>query len=206
MAPRDNYLLQAQQAKQHFLTYDQMRLARKLRAAYDGNFIYVNLLCQPYRIHRATGDIEKQVGDAWTDGNRYEEVMTLLDLVCDSREDRFLTGRWQNMEAFGHMFHRSLLEEARDPTAERYDRDPEGLERALQALNGRKIPGGDIGCAVELFDGLEIGLQFWRGDEEFAPRLRYLWDENANMYLRYETMYFATSLLRRRIGEILKKE
>ena len=38
-------------------------------------------------------------------------------------------------------------------------------------------------------------LQLWFGDEEFPPNLRILWDENALMYLRYETMYFAKGLL-----------
>lgn len=201
----NNYLRQAAQARERFLTYDQVALIGKLGLSFDETYLYPVMLGSVYRIHRTTGSIQRQTPAGWVEAD-YQQTMTLLDLVCDSREDRFLTGRWQNMGAFGHMFHRSLLEEARDPTAERYDRNPKGLEWALQALNGRKIPGGDIGYAVELFDGLEIGLQFWRRDEEFAPRLRYLWDENANMYLRYETMYFATSLLHRRIGEILKKE
>ena len=63
------------------------------------------------------------------------------------------------------------------------------------------MPGADIGYGIELFDGLRIGIQFWHGDEEFLPRVRYLWDENATQYLRYETMHFAIGLLRQRIGE-----
>ena len=51
------------------------------------------------------------------------------------------------------------------------------------------------------FDGLRIAVQFWHGDEEFAPRLRYLWDENALRYLRYETTWFATGLLMQRLRE-----
>ena len=41
-------------------------------------------------------------------------------------------------------------------------------------------------------------LQLWFGDEEFPPNLRILWDENALLYLRYETMYFAVDALLRR--------
>ena len=54
---------------------------------------------------------------------------------------------------------------------------------------------------MERFDGLRIGVLFWAGDEEFLPRLRYLWDENAKQYIRYETMYFAVNLLLRRLRE-----
>ena len=103
------------------------------------------------------------------------------------------------MQSFGLQFHQNLLEESRDPFAERIDGDPVVLHRAAALLEAEKISGGDIGYAFELFDGLKIGLLFWHGDEEFAPRVRYLWDANAKQYIRYETMYFAVTLLRRRI-------
>ena len=57
-----------------------------------------------------------------------------------------------------------------------------------------------MGYAVELFDGLKIGILFWAGDEEFTPRFCYLWDENADQYIRYETMFYAVDLLRQRLG------
>ena len=58
--------------------------------------------------------------------------------------------------------------------------------------------------ALELFDGLKIAIQFWEGDEEFAPRVRYLWDSNALMYLKYETMWFAIGMMQRRILQEMK--
>ncbi len=196
MEKRDNYATQAAQAKAHFLTYDQKDLIRKLRISADEDYLYPVMLGFPYRICRRTGDLSRREGDTWVDGNSYDEVMTLLDLVCDSREDRSISGQWKDMKSFGLMFHRNLLEEQRNPTAESYDADPEGFIRACQALHGEKLPFGDIGYAVELFDGLKIAMVLWRGDEEFPPRLRYFWDENAREYIRYETMYFAVNLLR----------
>lgn len=203
MERRDNYLLQTRQAKQHFLKYDQQRLIDKLRLRSDEDFLYTALLGQPYRIRRVTGDLEKWDGAAWRDANTHAEVMTLLDLVCDSRENRYLSGRWKQMQAFGQMFHRELLEE-RDIWAERLQEDMEGLKSACAALGGEAMRGGDVSCAIELFDGLKIWLQFWAGDEEFPPRIRYLWDENALMYIKYETMYFAVRLLKDRITERMK--
>ena len=127
--------------------------------------------------------------------------MTLLDLLCDSRDDRFIAGRWKSMESFGLMFHQNLLQDERGPLAERFDREPEALRKAGLAIGGKPQAGADIAFVFEVFDGLPIVLQFWHGDEEFAPRIRWLWDENARMYIRYETMYFAVGLLRRRILE-----
>ena len=201
MGRKDNYLLQAEQAKRHFLTYDQERLIRKLRTRADDQYIYVNLLCEPHRINRQTGDIDRCRGGLWVGANSHGEVMILLDLVCDSREDRQLAGRWKSMTDFGLMFHMNLLEDRRDKTASLFDSTPEGLRHACITMGGTPIPGADIGYAIELFDGLRIGLQFWHGDEEFYSRLRYLWDENALQYIRYETMYFAVPLLLQRLRE-----
>lgn len=201
MARRNNYLIQAAQAKQRFLTYDQEKLIAKFQLKADDTYLYVNLLCKFYRVSRSSGDMEYLDGESWKDGNSFHEVMTLLDLLCDSREDRRLSGRWQNMQTFGLQFHQNLLEEVKDPMAMAIDADPESFRAACQALGAEEIPGGDLGYGVELFEGLKIGMLFWHGDEEFLPRLRYLWDANAKMYIRYETMYYAVSLLEERLKE-----
>ncbi len=195
MERENNYLIQAAQARRRFLCYDQEKLIQKLKLKYDDTYLYTVMLCRPYRIHRATGDVERLEKDTWVDANTFAEVMTLLDLVCDSREDRFLACQWKNMNAFGLMFHQNLLEGARDPWAEKFDQDPEGFRRACLALQGQPLPQGDVAYAIELFDGLCIGVQLWLGDEEFGPSLRFLWDENATMYIRYETMYYARGML-----------
>lgn len=201
MARVNNYLIQAQQAKTRFLTYDQEKLIRKFHLLFDDQFLYMTMLYKPYRLSRTSGDLERLEGDVWQDANTFEELMTLLDLLCDSRDDRYLTNRWQNMQTFGLQFHQNLLEEAKDPFASRIDQEPDYLHRAAGALGAEAISGGDLGYAFELFDGLKIGLLFWHGDDEFLPRVRYLWDENAKQYIRYETMYYAVNLLRQRIKE-----
>lgn len=201
MERKNNYLIQAQQAKDRFLTYDQQKLIRKFSLKYDAEYLYMRFLCKPYRLSRTTGDLWRLEGDIWQEANTFSEVMTLLDLLCDSREDRWLSGRWKNMQSFGMQFHQNLLEKPRDPAAVCFDRNPERLIRSCERLGAEKIPGGDYGYAVELFDGLKIGILFWHGDEEFLPRLRFLWDENAKMYIRYETMYYAIGLLKERLLE-----
>lgn len=195
MERTNNYLVQAQQAKNLFLTYDQEALIRKFHLDFDETYLYVTMLHTPYRICRSTGNLEKQAGHAWIDANSFDEVLTLFDLLCDSREDRYLSGRLKNMTSFGLMFHQNLLENTRDPWAEKFQADPEGFRNACIALGCVPFPGGDIAYAVELFDGLSIVVQLWLGDEEFPPNLRFLWDENATMYIRYETMFYAKSLL-----------
>lgn len=198
MARTNNYLLQAAQAKRYFLTYDQEALIRKLQLPYDEDFLYPVLFSRRYRLSRESGDLEREDNGVWRDANTHEEVMTLLDFVCDSKEDRLVSGRWKNMADFGHAFHQSLLEE-RDPNAELFQSRQSDFRKACEALGGKEQPMGDIAYAMEVFDGLPLLVQLWFGDEEFPASLRFLWDENALQYLKYETMYYARNLLLQRL-------
>ena len=203
MERRDNYAISAARARQLFLEYDQQRLARKLGASMDDTYFYTAFLGEPYRIHRSTGDISRFHQGVWVAADSFGEVLTLLDLVCDSKEDRHLSGRWKNMRDFGHGFHQSLLEQ-RDPWAERFQAQPETFARACESLGGEKYPLGDVAYSIPVFDDLRLLIQLWFGDEEFPAQLRYLWDENALMYLKYETMYYAVPLVLNRIKECME--
>ena len=198
-AKRDNYKIQAQQAKKRFLTYDQQELIFRCSLRFDDAYLYVTLLSCPYRISRTTGDMERLNGDTWQDGNSFAEVMTILDWLCDSKADRFITGRWVNLVNSSHYFHRNLQEDGEDPTAERFSKDPAAFRAACEALGGKPVTGADLSYAIELLDGLKILVQLWHGDEEFPAKLRFLWDENALRYIRYETTWYVLGLLRRRL-------
>ena len=194
MEKTDNYALQASQAQAHFLTYDQETLIRKCDLQADKNYLYPTLFGLCYRIDRKTGQIQRKDKDAWQKAD-FNEIMTILDIVCDCREDRSLTGRWNGMQNFGHQFHQNLLEEE-DPFAAYFDKDPSLFRKACRALGGTEIPGADMGYAIEVMPGLKIAVQFWHSDEEFPAQVRYFWDENALQFIRYETMYFAVGRLK----------
>lgn len=200
----DNYAIQVAQAKKMFLNYDQETLIRKLNLRHDADYLYTSLFSIPYRIHRKTGDMDRLEEDAWVDARSHGEVMTLLNLVCDSREDRCLSGNLKNMANFGLMFHQGLLE-GKDNWAQRFQDDLEGFHRACRALNGVPAGIGNASYAIEVFDGLSIVLQLWLGDEEFPPNLRWLWDENALQYIKYETMYFARGHLLKLLAAEMEK-
>lgn len=196
----DNYRLQVEGAQKYFLRYDQEALIRKLRLKADEEYLYTQMLGKSYRIHRRSGNVER-LDDVWTETNSHGEVMTLLDLVCDSKEGRFVSGRWVNMLSFGRMFHQNLMGNGEDTLARKIQENPDAFRRICETMGAGKAPGGDIGVTFPLFEGLEIALQFWEGDEEFAPRVRFLWDENATMYLKYETMWYALGMLKTRLLE-----
>lgn len=197
----DNYQIQSEQAKKLFLTYDQQELIRRCRLRFDRDYFYTTMLADTYRINRRTGDMERQKNGSWVSGNSFGEVLTMLDWLCDSKQDRYITGRWINVISHGHYFHGNLQEDICSEEALLFDKNPDIFAKACEAMGGEKMPGADMGYAIELIDGLRIFVQLWHGDEEFLPRLRCLWDENTNKYLRYETTWYAVPLLMERIKE-----
>ena len=197
----DNYQIQLENAQKFFLTYDQEKLIRKFRLKADENFLYITMFSTPYRLSRRTGKLERFT-ESWEDANTFGEVMTLLDILCDSRDDRFLTGKWVSTQHFGKHIHRGLLEIEEDPLATAFDKAPGSFRKACLALGGHAVKGGDEAYGVEVMDGLEIGIFFWHADEEFPAQLRFFWDENALMYLRYETMHYTLGYLRSLLKQI----
>ena len=198
MKAKDNYLIQARQAQAHFLTYDQEKLIKKFGLHADADYLYPIMLRTLYRIDRKTGSFERYRGE-WKDANSFGEVMTLLDWLCDSKPDRWITGNFMNIVTQGHYFHRNLQEETEDADAVYFDRNPQAFRAACEALGGRSMPLADMSYAIELVDGLEILVQFWHGDEEFKPRLRFFWDKNVLSYIRYETTWYALGLLMKQL-------
>ena len=196
----DNYKIQLQNAQKFFLTYDQEQLIRKFRLKADENYLYITMFSTPYRLCRHTGCLERH-NENWEDANTFGEVMTLLDILCDSKDDRFLTGKWVSTQMFGKYFHSGLLEPEYDALADAFDKAPGSLQKTCKALGGHPIKGGDEAYALEVMDGLEIGIFFWRSDDEFPAQLRFFWDENAPMYIKYETMHYTLGYLRQLLAK-----
>ena len=190
-----NYKIQLENAQKFFLTYDQEKLIRKFRLKADENYLYLTMFSAPYRLSRHTGKLER-FKQTWEDANTFGEVMTILDILCDSKDDRWITSRWCSTQHFGKHIHAGLLEIEEDPLATAFDKAPGSFAKACKALGGHPIAGGDEAYAVEVMDGLEIGIFFWYGDDEFPAQLRFYWDENALMYIKYETMHYTLGYLR----------
>lgn len=203
MERRNNYAIAAAQARRLFANYDHLSLARKLGAQMDAQYLYTQMLSCPYRIHLTTGEIAALAGQSWRAVEGFNESLTLLDLVCDSREDRCISGNWKNMSDFGHQFHQNLLESA-DPWASFLQDNPEKLDAACRALNAKEYPVKDKAYVIPLFEDLGVMLKLVYGDDEFPAAVHWFWDENALQYLKYETMYYAVGMIRDSLNEKMK--
>ena len=81
----------------------------------------------------------------------------------------------------------------------------EKFRAACEAMGALAIGHGDAGFQFDFLGGYRMQIMVYAGDDEFPPNLRFLWDENADQYIRYETMYFAKALLLNRIAGQMKE-
>ena len=196
----DNYQIQAQRARQRFLTYDQQQIIAKSPLTFDDDYLYLPVLDRTCMIRRQTGELFWQAGGVCTPSHDPSDAMTIFDYLCDSRRDRCLSGEFIAMANFGHQFHSGLLESGAPSELERRaDQDLPGFCRACRALRGEPVTGGDAGFRLRFFPDLPVVLRFWASDEEFPAQLRFYWDKNTLFYLRYETMYYALGILQSRL-------
>lgn len=199
-----NYEKMVGKAKALFLTYDQEEIIRRNGLEADGDWLYARLLDLDLRLGRRNAALEQRRGEGWVTCPGIQEPMVLLDILCDSKPGRHALGTWKNTLDFGMRVHRNLLEEGRvTPLELAFDREPERLRIRALAMGGRDaggLGGADLAFVLPFFQDLDLLVQFWHGDEEFPPRLSLLWDAGAGDYLRYETMYYALDLARRRLG------
>ena len=205
----DNYAIAAEQAKKLFLEYDQEHIIKKLNLRADGDYIYIRFLDLDYRAHRRTAGVEKREGDGpYTDGSSFNEVMTLFDVLCWSREGARLSGEWVTLSALGGGVH-----SASSPSGgmfrnevERITRREDRLAEVLEHMGGVVMPKGEPGYQIPVFPFLPVYVQYWRGDEEFPPQLNLLWDRNTTQFLHYETVYYLTNFLLERLTALLERE
>ncbi len=202
MERRDNYAIQAAQARALFCARDLDAVAREHHLAQDGAWLFFTLLHEPYRVSRETGHMERQKDGAWLSADSFDEALTVFDLLCDASPARCASGQWKTTLQFGNQVHSALVESERaGPLELLFDKQPQLLGAACARLGGAAMDGADLAYSLPFFEDLRIAVQFWHGDDEFAPRLRFLWDANADRYLKYETMYYAIGLLRTRLRE-----
>lgn len=83
----------------------------------------------------------------------------------------------------GLFYAKSFSDTVEDRVCRRFGDDLEGMRSACEALGGRGVDQGDLGMVVNTFPRLPLLFILWRGDEEFAPNTRILFDISATAYL-----------------------
>ena len=78
--------------------------------------------------------------------------------------------------------------------------DPEVFLRAGKKMGGSEILYGDKGFALEVFPRVPLAYILWKGDEEFPPRIRVLFDSTIEFHLPLDIIWCMVAETSRRLS------
>ena len=128
-------------------------------------------------------------------------VRFLLEGASAVTTGKFLTYR---EIPWGEVYYRQFNGRCMMRLAFSYGNKQELFRKSCEAMGAIPVKAADTAYQFEVFPGYFVQFLLWEGDEEFTPRIRYFWDENALMYIRYETMYYAVHLLNDRLRQAME--
>ena len=171
-----------------FLNWDQQEMLRRYHLESDEGYLYLRYLGQRHRIDRNTAVVENLDARKTAD---CAASLSIFDYLCRDNVLPGMSGRWRAVNALKHAGQSSPnAAELHKRHAIRMQDHIPALKQALQELALAPFPQGDAACTFEVFPGFYAVFQFWEGDEEFPPSVRFLWDDNALSYLRFETLFY----------------
>ena len=190
----DNYDLQVDIGRRIFLQYDQQMLIRKFDLRADAQWIFLTYLNTPCRIDRQTGSIEEYEQGLWHECRNYSTVMTIYDLLCFSQGEHCPApaGQWCAVGAFV-VTGITKTEKFTGKYARIFTGHLDALKTACESMGGvlqPRMAGADLTCLFPVTPFFSVLLQFWEGDEDFAPKLLILWDRHADRFMHIETTFY----------------
>lgn len=78
---------------------------------------------------------------------------------------------------------------------QRYGTDLEGFTAAASALGGESVDLADVAYRFRPFPKVPVYYLLWAGDDEFAPRLRILFDRGVDRHLSADALWALTNLI-----------
>ena len=201
-----NYDKMQEAARKLFLTYDQSVMVEKFRLEQDENYLYLPCLGRLYRIERATGIVQWLDESGAPHAAGFNDGMAIYDILCYSKPNCCLSGRYGPINSVASSYHTSGLGESLfGARANAFAEKSEKLEQICKDLGGIREGKGDIAYRLDLFPFFPIRLQFWMADDEFPASIQLHWDMNTLDFVHYETTYYIAGYLFNRLLELLEQ-
>ncbi len=200
-----NYDITRDNAERRFLNYNQENMIDKFHLEHDGQYLYIEFVGRDYRIDRNSGRTEWTT-DGFTHAEHagFNEVLAICDVLCDSKEDCYLSGQFVKVNDLkGTVRSSGLGNDLYGKYADYFDGRLPELRKACETLGGEKQKIGDVSYLLHPFPFLPLMLQFWESDDEFPASLKFMWDENTLDFLRYETTYYVLGHVLERLKELM---
>ena len=189
-----NYEKMEQAARELFLSRDQEAMIRRWELEADADGLYFDYFSRRVRLDRHTGILSRGDGSPWPLPSTVNASMVLFDLLTHGDIRPRPLGEWAGISILGGVTgpgHARILN--RDKVAAQFAGRSSELAEACRFLGGVQERSADVAFAIPVFRDFAVLFQFWDGDEEFAPRIRWLFDRNSLAYMHYETLWYVMS-------------
>jgi hypothetical protein len=110
-------------------------------------------------------------------------------------------GRWISFSELpdGAFYFRAFQGYTGDLLARAFGGDLEALARAAEKLGGRRGAEGDLAFSFRALPRVPLHIVCWRGDEEFPPGAKFLFDSSAGRHLPTDVCAILGGTLTRRL-------
>lgn len=133
--------------------------------------------------------------------------MSIYDVLCDSKPDCHLSGRFVSLNSLkGTVFSSGTVGNIFQKYTGFFDGKTRELAKACEKLGGIPEKVGDVSYRLEIFPFLPAVFQFWYSDEEFPAMLKFMWDENIWIMSITRPSFMMSHVLSRLEEEIRKQE
>lgn len=104
----------------------------------------------------------------------------------------------------GSVYVPTFTKRAIKPIIEHFGKEPDRLVDVAAAIGGRKADYGDVAVTIDAFSRVPIMLVFWRGDEEFPPEAKFIFDSTISDYLTTDDVNAVCGIIAWKLVRLLK--
>ena len=119
-----------------------------------------------------------------------------------------LTGKWISFAELpdGRFYNQAFQGYTGDKLSALLGNDVESFSSAALSLNGVLLPIGDASFEFKALPKVPLAVVYWKGDEEFPPSCKVLFDASASHYLPTDACAILGSLLIQKIKNHLEEK
>ena len=131
--------------------------------------------------------------------------MTIYDILCCSKDACTLSGNYCPVHMLkGTVNSSGVGSNLFQKSADGFNGKRKELEAVCKNFGETLNLKGDVAVKLYPFSFLPVILQYWEADEEFPANLKFMYDENILDYMHFETIFFMTAHIVKRIEEMMK--
>jgi len=106
----------------------------------------------------------------------------------------------------GSFYNPAFSQSVVKPFIDFFGEVPQKLKWAAKRLGGIEIPFGDVGVKIPFLPKVKISFIIWKGDDEFPPDGKILFNSHIASYLSTEGVVIASAMTFNELRSIILKE